>query len=109
GLAGLEYALDDVVGGSNGERPLVKDPLGKPIKIRDVKPSDPGERGRRTLDADIQDRAEEVLAEVGQQWRPKGATALVMDPRDGSILALANWPRVDANAPGAAPDYAKQN
>jgi cell division protein FtsI/penicillin-binding protein 2 len=32
-----------------------------------------------------------------------------MDPRDGSILALANWPRVDANAPGAAPDYAKQN
>jgi cell division protein FtsI (penicillin-binding protein 3) len=109
GLAGLEYALDDVVGGSNGERRLVKDALGKPIEMRDVKPSEPGERVRLTLDADIQDRAEEVLAEVGQQWRPKGATALVMDPRDGSILALANWPRVDANAPGAAPDYAKQN
>ena len=109
GLAGLEYALEDVVGGSNGERRLVKDALGKPIEMRDVKPSEPGERVRLTLDADIQDRAEEVLAEVGQQWRPKGASALVMDPRDGSILALANWPRVDANAPGAAPDYAKQN
>ena len=26
-----------------------------------------------------------------------------MDPRDGEVLALANWPRVDANDPGAAP------
>ena len=109
GLAGLEYALEDVVGGANGERRLVKDALGKPIEMRDVKRTEPGRSVRLTLDADIQDRAEEVLAEVGQQWRPKGATALVMDPRDGSILALANWPRVDANAPGAAPDYAKQN
>jgi cell division protein FtsI (penicillin-binding protein 3) len=33
----------------------------------------------------------------------------VMDPRDGAILALANWPQVNANAPGAAPDYARQN
>jgi cell division protein FtsI/penicillin-binding protein 2 len=107
GLAGLEYALEDVVGGANGERRLVKDALGKPIELRDVKRTEPGQRVRLTLDADIQDRAENVLAEVGEQWRPKGATALVMDPRDGSILALANWPRVDANAPGAAPDYAK--
>jgi cell division protein FtsI/penicillin-binding protein 2 len=109
GLAGLEYALDDVVGGSNGERRLVKDALGKPIEMRDVKPSEAGQAVRLTLDADLQDRAETVLAEVGQQWRPKGATALVMDPRDGSILALANWPRVDANQPAAAPDYAQQD
>ena len=27
-----------------------------------------------------------------------------MDPRNGAILALANWPRVDANDPGGAPD-----
>jgi cell division protein FtsI (penicillin-binding protein 3) len=109
GLDGLEYALEDVVGGSNGERRLVKDALGKPIEMRDVKTAEGGQQVRLTLDADLQDRAETVLAEVGQQWRPKGATALVMDPRDGSILALANWPRVDANRPGAAPDYALQN
>ena len=40
---------------------------------------------------------------------PRGATAIVMDPRDGALLALANWPRVDANNPGSAPDYARQN
>jgi cell division protein FtsI/penicillin-binding protein 2 len=32
-----------------------------------------------------------------------------MDPRDGELLAVANWPRVDANAPGDAPDWAKQD
>ncbi len=50
-----------------------------------------------------------MLAQVGEEWQPKGATAIVMDPRDGAILALANWPRVNANAPGDAPDYARQN
>ena len=64
----------------------------------------PGQDVRLTLDANIQDHTEEVLAEVGEQWQPKGATALVMDPRDGSILALANWPRVNANKLYEAPD-----
>ena len=32
-----------------------------------------------------------------------------MDPRNGEILALANWPRVDAARPGDAPEYARQN
>ena len=32
-----------------------------------------------------------------------------MDPRNGAILAMANWPRVDANDLGEAPDYARQN
>jgi cell division protein FtsI/penicillin-binding protein 2 len=30
-----------------------------------------------------------------------------MDPRTGAILALANWPRVDGNNPGGAPNYAR--
>jgi cell division protein FtsI/penicillin-binding protein 2 len=50
-----------------------------------------------------------VLADVGSTYRPAGATALVMDPRSGAILSLANWPRVDANDIGAAPPYARQN
>jgi cell division protein FtsI (penicillin-binding protein 3) len=51
-----------------------------------------------------------VLKSVGQQWKPKGATAIVMDPNTGAILALANWPAVNANAPAEdAPPYARQN
>jgi cell division protein FtsI (penicillin-binding protein 3) len=109
GLAGLEYSLDDVLRGRDGERRLTKDALGDAIELSETERTVAGADVRLTLDAEIQDRAEEVLAEVGEAWRPKGATAIVMDPRDGAILALANWPQVNANQPGDAPDYARQN
>jgi cell division protein FtsI/penicillin-binding protein 2 len=64
---------------------------------------------RLTLDANLQTRAEDVLAQVGETYRPKGATAIVMNPNTGSILALANWPKVDANHPAGAPAYAREN
>jgi cell division protein FtsI/penicillin-binding protein 2 len=109
GLAGLEFSLDDTLRGSDGERRLTKDALGEAIELQEVKRTETGADVTLTLDAAIQDRAEEVLAQIGEEWQPKGATAIVMDPRDGGLLALANWPQVNANKPGAAPDYARQN
>ena len=109
GLSGLEYGLDAELHGQDGERKLVKDALGDTIEMADIKRTEPGKDVRLTLDAAIQDRTEEVLGEVGQTWRPKGATALVMDPNSGAILALANWPRVNANKLYDAPDYAMTN
>jgi cell division protein FtsI/penicillin-binding protein 2 len=109
GLSGLEYSLDKYLRGRDGERKVTKDALGDPIRQADVTPTVPGTNVRLTLDNAIQDRAEQVLAAVGEVHKPKGATAIVMDPRDGSILALANWPQVNANAPGDAPDYARQD
>jgi cell division protein FtsI/penicillin-binding protein 2 len=109
GLFGLEYSLDEHLRGTDGEQRLVKDALGDAIELRETKPTVPGIDLRLTLDANIQDKAEEVLAAVGEEWKPKGATAIVMDPRDGALLALANWPRVNANNPGDAPDFARQN
>jgi cell division protein FtsI (penicillin-binding protein 3) len=109
GLSGLEYSDDKLLRGSDGERRLVKDALGQPISIRDTKPSKPGARLELTIDGRIQDKVERVLADVGQRYRPKGATAIVMNPNTGEVLALANWPRIDANAPTAAPDYARND
>jgi cell division protein FtsI (penicillin-binding protein 3) len=109
GLGGLEYSLDAQMHGTDGERRLVKDAMGNPIEMRDTKPVQPGHTVRLTLDTNLQDQTEEVLNEVGAKWKPKGATAIVMDPDSGAIMALANWPRVNANAPGDSPDYARQN
>src|SRR3954451_575382 len=109
GLSGLEYSQDRFLEGVDGERRLKKDALGEAIEMTEIKPTEAGQDLRLTLDANIQDKAEEVLEKVGEEWKPKGATAIVMDPRDGGILALANWPRVNANKPGDAPDYARQN
>ncbi len=109
GLSGLEQAREDTLGGENGKRRLVKDALGEPVSMVEVDRAEPGRDLRLTLDAAIQERTEAVLSDVGQTYTPAGATALVMDPRTGAILALANWPRVDGNNVGGAPGYARQN
>jgi cell division protein FtsI/penicillin-binding protein 2 len=109
GLGGLEYRLDKSLKGTDGERRLVKDGSGDPIEMRDTKPVKPGHTVRLTLDTNLQDRAEAVLGEVGKTWKPKGATAIVMEPNTGAILALANWPRVNANALQDAPEEARTN
>jgi cell division protein FtsI/penicillin-binding protein 2 len=110
GLAGLEHRHDDALLGRSGKRLLVKDAMGDPIKLRDERKAVPGKQLRLTLDARIQEETERVLHEVGNKWKPrKGATAIVMDPRTNEILALANWPRVDANDVTSAPDWARQN
>jgi cell division protein FtsI (penicillin-binding protein 3) len=109
GLSGLEYSQNDLLSGEDGERRLVKDALGEPVSLIETKRSEPGQNLTLTLDTRIQERTEAVLSEVGQTYTPQGATAVVMDPRSGEILALANWPRVDANNVEGAPAYARQN
>ncbi len=109
GLSGLEAEFDKRLHGTDGEERLVKDALGRPVSIEVSKQPVQGSDLHLTLDANIQERVEAVLSEVGQTYTPKGATALVMDPRNGQILALANWPRVNANDPGGAPSFAQQD
>jgi cell division protein FtsI/penicillin-binding protein 2 len=110
GLSGLEHQHDRELRGADGRRLLVKDALGQAIKLDDEKPPVNGQDLELTLDDRIQEETEKVLAEVGERYKPaKGATAIVMNPHDGELLAVANWPRIDANSPGDAPDYAKQN
>lgn len=109
GLAGLEYAKNNVLRGSDGKRRIVKDALGEPIVLQETLRAEAGKDLQLTLDAELQGKVEDVLAHVGLAWRPKGATAVVMDPYSNTILALANWPRVDANDSAGAPAYAAQN
>jgi cell division protein FtsI/penicillin-binding protein 2 len=109
GLAGLEQSYDDELHGKDGRRRIVRDALGKPVSLVEVDRTEPGEDMRLTIDAAIQERVEAVLTGVGQTFRPKGATALVLDPRNGEVLAMANWPRVNAEDIGSAPPYARQN
>jgi cell division protein FtsI (penicillin-binding protein 3) len=95
GLTGLEAGEDPVLRGEDGERRIVKDALGEPIRLETVTETSDGEDIQLTLDPAIEAKTEEVLAEVGETFAPKGATAIVMDPRDSQILAMANWPPVD--------------
>ncbi len=106
---GLEYSLGGILAGTTGERRVVSDALGQPVSIEDVHREVPGAQVALTLDANIQQRSEDVLGAVGRVFHPKDATAIVMDPRTGAILAMANWPQVNANDPAAAPEGALEN
>lgn len=109
GLFGLEMAREERLSGDDGQRRVVRDALGDPISVREEEVAEPGETVRLTIDAAIQGKVEDVLARVGERYSPKGATALVMRPQTGELLAMANWPRVDANDWEGAPDFARRN
>jgi cell division protein FtsI (penicillin-binding protein 3) len=109
GGSGFEYGEDRVLRGHDGVRRVVSDALGQPISIQDERPTVPGRDVQLMIDANLQDKVESVLDGVGQVYRPRGATAIVMDPQTDQVLALANWPRVDANDPAGAPPYAQQD
>jgi cell division protein FtsI/penicillin-binding protein 2 len=97
GLTGLEIGEEDALSGSDGERRIVRDALGEPIRLETVEEAEDGEDIQLTLDPLIQEKAERVLAEVGETYAPQGATAIVMDPSSSEVLAMANWPPVDPN------------
>lgn len=103
GLAGLEYARDSLLRGRSGVRRVVSDAIGQPVSITESRPVLAGQSLALTLDANIQQHTEDVLGAVARVFNPKDATAIVMDPRSGAILAVANWPQVNPNDPGAGP------
>jgi cell division protein FtsI (penicillin-binding protein 3) len=106
---GLEYGEDRILRGQDGIRKIVNDALGQPISIQDQRPTRPGKDVQLTLDAGLQDKVESVLRGVGEVYKPRGATAIVMNPQTSEVLALANWPRVDANDVAGAPTTATQD
>ena len=95
GLTGLEMGEDPVLHGTDGERRIVNDALGEPIRLETVQEASDGEDLQLTLDPAIQKETERALGEVGETYAPKGATAIVMNPRNSQVLAMANWPPVD--------------
>jgi cell division protein FtsI/penicillin-binding protein 2 len=109
GLAGLEYSHNSLLRGRSGERRVVSDALGQPVSISEARPEVPGASLQLTLDANIQQRAEDVLAAVAQAFQPKDATAIVMDPRNGEVLAMASWPQLNAAEPGSPSAAALEN
>jgi cell division protein FtsI/penicillin-binding protein 2 len=97
GLEGLERSLEDTLSGTPGSQTVVKDPFGRALDVVETRPETPGQDVRLTIDRQIQANAEEILAETVRRWSARSATAVVMDPETGEILAMATAPRFNAN------------
>ena len=109
GLDGLERSLDKTLAGKPGYEIVVRDPLGRAIDVVTSRKERAGRNVVLTLDHQLQASAEQILANAVLRWRARGATAIVMDPRTGAILAMANAPTFDANGFSSAPADARRN
>jgi len=105
GLAGVEMTYDKQLAGVAGSEVIVRDPAGHTLRtVRETQPTS-GQTVRLTLDEDIQYTAEDVLEHTVRSSSATAATAIVMDPRSGEILAMANVPKVKDNAFGREPAH----
>jgi cell division protein FtsI/penicillin-binding protein 2 len=109
GLSGLELQLDQGLAGRAGKETVVKDPGGQVIDVVGQRPEIPGRDVFLTLDHSIQANAEEVLRATVRKWAAKSASAIVLDPRTGSILAMAVQPGYNANRFPSAPSDLQRN
>jgi cell division protein FtsI (penicillin-binding protein 3) len=97
GLEALERSLDRVLAGKPGSQTIVKDPLGRALDVVATKPETQGRNVRLTIDHQIQANAEAVLAETVSRYGARAASAIVMDPHTGAVLAMATAPGFNAN------------
>ena len=98
GLSGIELQLDEELAGRTGSKTIVRDPFGRTINVVEAEQVRNGRDVFLTVDHTIQGYVERVLRRAKARWGAKSATAVVLDPRTGGILALAVEPGFDANA-----------
>ena len=103
GLAGLELSLDGTLAGKAGRKTIVKDPVGRALEVVEQVPEREGRDVYLTLDHTIQATAEAVLRRTVKDSGAKAASAVVLDPRTGEVLAMAVAPGFDANRFGQVP------
>jgi len=99
GLEGIEVAFEEELAGINGYLLVEYDAAGHEIPESTKKYIEP-EQGLSvvlTIDQTIQYIAERELDKIMQKHSPKRATIIVMDPKTGEILAMANKPDFNPN------------
>ena len=108
GLGGLEQFYNTKISGEPGRLFLEKDANGKPYESYEIA-SKPGHTVVLTIDQSIQYQAEQALQAAVQRSRAKSGTVIVLDPRSGEILALANAPTFDPNKVADAKPETRSN
>jgi penicillin-binding protein 2 len=90
GRKGIEATYDGVLRGRDGQRVVVVDSRGKPLEEYGRHPAEPGQNLTLTLDLDLQQAADRLLAD-------RVGVVVALDPQSGEILALASAPSYNPN------------
>jgi len=91
GKAGVEQTYDELLRGEDGSRDVIVDSHGREVGYLRTQRAKPGQDIKLTIDIDIQRAAELALGD-------RSGAVVVMDPRNGEILAMVSHPSYDPNA-----------
>lgn len=108
GQYGVEQALDTDLAGKNGQLKAITDVNGIPISVGAESVHVPPEHGKNlvlTIDRNIQAKTEQVLRTGLERAKATKGSILVMDPNNGHILAIANWPSYNPAELANVTDY----
>lgn len=111
GIYGIEHWLDGKLRGTTGWRVTQTDSRKRElVKFRhqDVD-ARAGLNAKLTIDSFIQHVVEEQMAQAMKKFNPRSVCSVVVRPRTGEILALANLPDFDPNLPGESGDNERRN
>ena len=101
GLEGLELAFEDELSGQSEKLQGTRDARGRNLLLQGT-PETAGRQGATvtlTLDRQVQYVAEKALDRAVEESKAIGGMLVVLDPRTGELLAIAQSPRFNPNAP----------
>ncbi len=99
GRYGLEKYYNNILSGQEGMFQGMKDALGRLIRATSTKEKSMVEGASlvTTIDKNIQFASEQALKKLIEGRKATRGSIIVMDPRNGKILALANYPTFNLN------------
>jgi len=112
GLGGLEYFYDETIRGKPGEIVALTDARRSTYGEAATASGKPPQEGASlavSLDSGVQFAAERELAAAVSESSARSGVAILLDPEDGSILAMASAPGFDPNEYGRFPAEARRN
>ncbi|MFH1533627.1 MAG: penicillin-binding protein 2 [Nitrospirota bacterium] len=102
GQYGIESSFNTQLQGIAGKFQTKKDSIGRQITVGDsiLEPAVDGDDIVLTIDRSIQLKIEQILEYAVWEYQALGGQVIVMNPKTGAIIAMANAPGFDPNAYG---------
>jgi cell division protein FtsI (penicillin-binding protein 3) len=98
GQEGLELAYDGWLAGKPGEKRVIRDRLGHVVEnVEQIKAPVPGHDLTLSIDSRIQYLAYQALTEAIVKRNAASGSMVILDPRNGEILAMVNVPSYNPN------------
>lgn len=111
GLDGLESNFEADLSGERIKREGFRDAKGRKLLTNGLEDPEAREGASLTLtiDSTVQYIAERALQKAVTDQKATAGMAVVLDPKTGELLAVANWPRFNPNSPRDAVAEALRN